>query len=248
MNQYGYGWRGKFGFICPAISDSVVLEFYKLLPDGVLATIVDHKVQDLADEEFVAFIETMEQAARVLDYEEVNAIMIGGTPPLLRNGFDTPDKIIEEFERKFKKPVSSTPTAEVKALRSVGIRKLLLVTPFKQELNENIQKYLEYKNFEVVHVKGANVQKNSDLLKFTGQQLYKLVKDAVREAKGAFDGIHINCPRWPVVDMVETLEHDLEIPVVATSQAIIWECLNMLKVKEIKPKAGQLFNDFRISA
>lgn len=248
MNRYGYGWRGKFGFVNPAIADSLVLEFYKLLPDGVLATIVDQKVQDLVDEDFDKCIQNMEQAVRVLDYEEVDAITIGGTPPLLRNGFDTPDRVIEEFQRKFKKPFSSTPTSEVNALRSLGIRRLLLVTPFKQELNEMIRKYLEYKNFQVVHVKGANIQKNSDLVKHTGQQLYKLVKDAVRESKGTFEGVYINCPRWPVVDMVETLETDLSVPVVSTCQALVWEGLNMLGVKEVKPKSGHLFDDFRVLA
>lgn len=247
MNRYGYGWRGKFGFINPAIADSLVLEFYKLLPDGVLATIVDQKVQNLVDEDFVKCIENMEQAARVLDYEEVDAITIGGTPPLLRNGFDTPDRVVEEFQRKFRKPFSSTPRSEVNAMRSLGIRKLLLITPFRQELNEMIRKYLEYKNFQVVHVKGANIQKNSDLVKYTGQQLYKLVRDAVRESKGTFEGIFINCPRWPVVDMVETLETDLSVPVVSTCQAIVWEGLNMLGVKEVKPKSGHLFEGFRKS-
>ena len=245
MSRYGYGWRGKFGFINPAIADSVVLEFYKMLPDGVLATIVDQKVQNLADEDFVKCIENMEQAARVLDYEEVDAITIGGTPPLLRNGFDTPEKVIEKFERQFKKPFSTTPTSEVNAMRSLGIRRLLLVTPFRQELNETLKKYLEYKDFVVVHVKGANIQKNSDLVKHTGQQLYRLVRDAVREAKGSFDGIHINCPRWPVIDMVETLEADLSVPVVASCQALVWEGLNMLKVREIRPGSGHLFDGFR---
>jgi maleate isomerase len=244
MNRYGYGWRGKFGFINPAIADSLMLEFYKLLPEGVLATVVDQKVQNLADEDFAKVIENMEQAARVLDYEEVHAITIGGTPPLLRKGFDTPDRVVEEFQRKFGKPFSSTPTSEVNAMRSLGMRRLLLVTPFRPELSETIRAYLQYKNFEVVHVKGANIQKNSDLVKHTGQQLYSLVRDAVREAKTPFDGIHINCPRWPVVDMVEMLENDLSVPIVSSCQAIIWEALNMLGVREVRPGSGHLFDGF----
>jgi maleate cis-trans isomerase len=46
---------------------------------------------------------------------------------------------------------------------------------------------------------------------------------------------------------VETLENDLEVPVVATCQALVWEGLNMLKVKEIRPRSGHLFKGFRIS-
>ncbi len=64
MNRYGYGWRGKFGFINPAIADSVVLEFYKLLPEGVLATIVDQKVQNLADEDFAKVIKNRRSSGK----------------------------------------------------------------------------------------------------------------------------------------------------------------------------------------
>jgi maleate cis-trans isomerase len=82
-------------------------------------------------------------------------------------------------------------------------------------------------------------------VKHTGQQIYDLVKDAIRETKKPFDGIHINCPRWPVFDMVEAVEDEFNVPVVSSCQAIIWEALNMLGIKEIKPGSGHLFNDFR---
>jgi len=29
-----YGWRGSIGFICPAISDTVLLEYYRVMPEG----------------------------------------------------------------------------------------------------------------------------------------------------------------------------------------------------------------------
>ena len=248
MNRFGYGWRGKFGYINPSISDTVVLEFYKMLPEGVLVTSVDQKAQNVADSEFDKIIQNMEEAAQVLDYEEVGAITIGGTPPLLRNGFDTPEKVIERFEEKFKKPFSTTATSEIKALSSLKLRKLILVTPYTPQLNNLLRQYLEYKNFEIVHVKGANIQKHSDMSRHTGEQLYQLVKEAAREAKSGFDGIHIGNPRWPVIDMVEILEADFGVPVVATCQALVWEALNMLCVRQVKAGAGSLFNEFRVEA
>jgi maleate isomerase len=69
--------------------------------------------------------------------------------------------------------------------------------------------------------------------------------DATRETNKPFDGIHINCPRWPVFDVVQTLEDDLRVPIVSSCQAIIWEGLNMLGIKEIKRGSGRLFHDFR---
>lgn len=245
MDRYAYGWRGKFGFICPSLADTVLLEFYKLLPEGVLCTSADQRVQNLVEKDFTRAVATLEEAARVLDYEEVQAMIIGGTPPLLQAGFDTPEKLIEDFERKFKKPFSTTPTSEVRAMQSLGLRKILLVTPYKPALLETVKKYFEYKGFEVVHCNGANIDKNVDLVKHTGHQLYRLVREAVQQAPGSFDGIQIACPRWPVVDVAEALEYDFGVPVVSTAQALVWQALTMLNIREIKPKSGLLFGDFK---
>ena len=245
MDRHVYGWRGKFGFICPSLSDTVSLEFYKILPHGILVTAADQRVQNLVQEDFSRAVATLEQAAKVLDYEEVQVMIIGGTPPLLRAGFDTPEKLIEDFERKFKKPFSTTPTSEVRAMHSLGLKKILLVTPYKPALLDEVKRYFEYKGFEVVHGNGANIDRNLDLVKHTGHQLYQLVRDAVQKAPGQFDGIHIACPRWPVVSMVEALESDFGVPVVSTAQALVWQALTFLGIREVRPGSGLLFESFK---
>src|SRR5660397_158443 len=90
-----YGWRGKFGFVTPSISDTVLMEFYRMLPEGVLVTTVDLKIQNLVDEEFGEAMDKIDEAVKILDYEEVEAIIVGGTPPITKMGFDAESKIID---------------------------------------------------------------------------------------------------------------------------------------------------------
>jgi maleate cis-trans isomerase len=45
--------------------------------------------------------------------------------------------------------------------------------------------------------------------------------------------------------MVEVVEDEFSVPVVSSCQAIIWEGLNILGIKEIKLGSGHLFDDFR---
>lgn len=242
-----YGWRGKFGFINPSICDSVLLEFYHMLPEGILVTPADLKVQNLTDEEFKKeVINKILEAAKIVDYEEVQAIIVGGTPPITKMGFEVEKEIIEKVEAQTKKPSSTTPTAEVDALRFLGLKRIALVSPYVEALNQHLKSYLEYRGFEVVAVSGLGIVKNAHLTKVSFDTAYTLSKETFLKAKGSVDGIFLSCPRWPTVRCIAPLERDLSVPVVSTAQALVWKALSLLNIHEVKPGFGRLFKDFEM--
>ena len=239
-----YSWRGKIGFISPAIFDTVLLEFYRILPEGVLITPVDLRVQNLSDEEFRRAMNKIEEAAKVLSYEDVQIIIVAGTPPITKLGFDADKEIIKKVETLTGKPTSTGPTIEVEAMRSLGMKRIALVSPFGESLNQHLKSYFEYCGFEVVVSKGLNIVKNADLTKLPFYSSYVLAKEAFSEAKGRLDGLLLTCPRWPTVRCIASLERDLGIPVVTAAQAMVWKGLKMLNVREVQPGYGKLFADF----
>ena len=240
-----YGWRGRLGWIGPSISDTVLLEFYHILPEGVLVTPYDLGVQAISDHELQRVASRYEEVARILKDLEVEAIMIGGTPGITKLGFDMDKEIIKKIEALTGLPTSTTPTAEVDAMRSLGITRVALVSPYAEALNQHLKSYLEYCGFIVVVVKGQGLVKNVDFSKGTSHMTYMMAKEAFRKAKGGVDGIIFMCPRWPTVKSIEPLERDLGVPVVTTAQAIVWKGLSLLQVNEVKPGYGKLFSGFR---
>ena len=82
-----YGWRGKLGFVNPAISDTSLLEYFCVLPEGVLITSVGLKVENLVDKVFQEIIGKIEEAVKVLGYEEVQARIVGGAPSITKMAF-----------------------------------------------------------------------------------------------------------------------------------------------------------------
>ena len=229
-----YGWRGKFGFITPSICDTVLMEFYRILPEGVLVTAVDLKVQNLVDEEFREAISKIEEAVKVLDYEEVQAIIVGGTPPITKMGFDAEKEIIQKVETMTRKPASTTPTAEVDAMKALDLKRIGLVSPYMEPLNQHLKSYLEHCGFEVIVTKGLDIVKNVNLTQQPFHRAYTVAKEAFLAANGEVDGIFLTCPRWPTVRCIAALERDLGVPVVSSPQAIVWKALSMLKIREVK--------------
>jgi len=239
-----YGWRGKAGFVIPSICDTVLLEFYQLVPEGILITPVNLNIQNLVDDEFKEYFRKIEEAVKILAYEEVQVIIVAGTPPITKLGFDADKEIIRKVEMMTGKPTSTGPTIEVEAMRSLGMKRIALVGPHTGALSQHLKSYFEYCGFEVVVVKGLNIVKNADLTKQPFNRSYVLAKEAFFEAKGMVDGVLITCPRWPTVRSIAPLEKDLGVPVVTAAQALVWKALTMLNVREVQPGYGRLFADF----
>jgi len=240
-----YGWRGKFGFINPSICDSVLLEFYQILPEGILVTPADLKIQNLTDEEFKKeAINRIMEAVKTVDYEEVQAIIVGGTPPITKMGFEVEKEIITKVETLTKKPSSTTPTAEIDALKFLGLKRIALVSPYVDALNLHLKSYLEYRGFEVVAVSGLGIVKNAHLTQVSFDTAYTLAKETFLKAKASVDGIFLTCPRWPTVRCIAPLEKDLGVPVVSTAQALVWKALSLLNIREVRPGFGKLFKEF----
>ncbi len=239
-----YGWRGKIGYVCPAINDTVMLEFYSVAPKGLLITSVDLKIQNLVDKELAQAMTGVEEAVRILDLEEVQAFIVGGTPPIIKLGFDADKEIIRKIESLTGKPASTEPTLEMEALTALSLKRIAIVSPYADERKQHIKSFFEYSGFEVAMIKGLGITKNVDIAQLRFNASYLLACEAFSAAKGAVDGILLTCPRWPTVSCIDPLEKELGIPVVTTAQATVWKALMMLGIREVPAGYGTLFAGF----
>ncbi|MFC1816832.1 hypothetical protein ACFL0M_13075 [Thermodesulfobacteriota bacterium] len=108
---------------------------------------------------------------------------------------------------------------------------MAIATPYVQERNEALIKYLERSGFEVPAIKGLGITRNLDLTKVPFHASYQLAVEAFRESKGV-EGIYIPCGRWPVVDNIDPLERDLGVPVVSNNLSKVWFGLKSLGIRE----------------
>jgi len=221
-----------------------MLEFYHVAPPGVLFTSVDLKIQNLVDSELSQAMTRIEEAVKILDYEEVQAFIVGGTPPIIKLGFDADREIIANIEAATGKPASAEPALEADALNALSLKRIAIASPYTDERDQLIKSFFEYRGFEVVAIKGLSIVKNVDIAMLRFKRSYLLAKEVFQEAKGAVDGVLLTCPRWPTVRSIEPLETELGVPVVTTAQATVWKALMMVGVREVPAGHGRLFSGF----
>jgi maleate isomerase len=236
------GAKGQLGAITPTYLDEAQ-DWFKIVPEGVNVVFATLGVEEHTAEEFQKAREAVERAARGLIKQGVGAVVLGGSPLATLGKGEGTGELAPALEKETGVPISTGQDAAELALKTLGIRKLLLVTPYKQSLNEGMKRRLAERGFEVLCLKSALCPGPAEMSRLSSEVPLRLAQEAFREAPYA-DGVYIPNPKWQALDGIEPLERDLKIPVVTTIQASAWWALKMIKIKEARPGYGRLLKEF----
>ena len=234
------GWRARIGSIQPSRGDTFAYEFYQMVPKGVVLVMTATNIKKLTVDEFERALGEYDQAADLLASEEVDFIMVGGSPLIALKGVGSDKEINARIETKTQIPALCGFTAVVNALNALKIKKVVLVTPYRDEVTTRHKNYLEASGFTVTHARGMQIERNVEIAKLPPYASYQLAKEAFLEAPDS-DGVYISCARWQTALNIAQLEKDLKVPVVTNTQALIWAAFKRLCIGEANPGFGQLY-------
>jgi len=232
------GPKGRIGVVTPTYLDSAE-DWFRLVPDGVNIVFATLGVEDHTPKEFDKARAAVERAARGLIKMGVGALLLGGSPLVTLQPGQGASDLAPELEKGTGVPTTTGQDAAEMALKTLGIKKLLLVTPYKESLNQGMQRRLAARGFEVLCLKTSLCPGPDEMARLSPDVPLGLARAAFREARGA-DGIYMPNPKWETLDVIEPLEAELKIPVVTTTQSSAWWCLKMLKIKGARPGFGRL--------
>lgn len=234
-----YGWRARVGHVAPSRGDTLVYEFYRMLPEGFQLLNSTGTIRQLVDADFERQLERIEEAALDLVDNGCDVIVLGGSPLFTKLGYGSDTEMGQRLTEKTGVPITAGITGEVEGLRAMGLRSLVVATPHEDELNARMKAFLEASGFEVLQIEGYGVRKNSAISDLPVHASYKIAKRLYEKAPEA-DGIFIPCPRWPTIEDVELLEQEIGKPVVTSCQAYIWYALKLIRIREAVTGYGRL--------
>lgn len=196
-------------------------------------------IRQLVDADLEKQLERIEDAAADLVDNKCDAIIIGGSPLFTKLGYGSDTAMGEKLTAKYGVPISPGISGEIKALKSLNIKKVVVATPHEDILNQRMKAFLEASGFQVLKIQGYGVRKNADLTDMDIHAAYRIAK-RLHEQAPEVDGIFIPCPRWPTITDVDLLEREIGKPVVTSCQAYIWHGLKMARVRETVNGFGRL--------
>jgi len=161
-----------------------------------------------------------------------------GAPPFMVQGRKKEAEIVRRWEKTYKVPIMSVAQNHVNALHALGAKSIVGATYFPEKLNAIFAKYFRDAGFTVRGMEGIDVPFDK-VQELSSQQVYAHIKRNFLKAKGA-DAIYMLGSGWRTLDIIATLEQDLQVPVVHPVTARVWEMQKRLHVREPRQGFGHL--------
>lgn len=101
-----YGWRAKIGHVAPSRGDTLVYEFYRMMPQGFMILNSTGTIRQLVDADFERQLQRIEEAAQDLVENRCDAIIIGGSPLFTKLGYGSDIEMEKKLTARFGVPTS----------------------------------------------------------------------------------------------------------------------------------------------
>ncbi|HEX9662511.1 MAG TPA: hypothetical protein VGB27_09515 [Candidatus Binatia bacterium] len=234
-------WRGVVGVVKPTHRPGSLEEFIRLLPEGIGVLPVYLNFKRGTEDEFRAALNAVEEKVAELAQEGVDLIHPEGAPPFMVHGYKGEEKIIKEWEAKYKVPMVTAAQTQVEALRALNIKKFVGVTYFVNSVNDITTGYFQDAGFEVLAMEGMAVA-FEDVGRLASQEIYAHTRKAFLKHPEA-DGIYMLGTGWRCLDIIRLLEEDLQVPVVHAVPARVWSVQKRLHVRQRAKGFGKLLEE-----
>lgn len=227
----------RFGLIVPSSNTTMEAEFWRMALGWTTVQTARMRLQEITVDDLEKMEEQMLDAACCLADAEVNIIGYGCTSGSLFKGKNH-DK---EIERKIKEKTGilavATAKAVIEALDELQIRRVCVATPYIEEINELVERYLEQNEIDVLRIKGLGITNNTEVGSKDPSVAYELAKEVYVPGT---HGIFISCTNFRTIDVIKPLEEELRVPVISSNTATFWAMMREADIKRRLEAYGKL--------
>ena len=176
------------------------------------------------------------QAAQRLAVRGAQAAAYGCTSGSYVLGLDGDAAIIERMQAESGVPATTTSSAVVEALRTLGAQSVAVLSPHIDALNERLTAYLEACGFSVAALVGLNL--SCDIEAVEPAETREIVELQVDRPDA--DAVFISCTGMRTAEIIEDLEASLGKPVITANQATLWRLGQLAGGSPAVPDRGRL--------
>lgn len=232
-------WRGVAGIVRPTLRTGVLEELIRMLPEGVGVMPLCLNTQQGTIDEFRAGIDAYEPRVAELAEMGVDVINPSGAPPFMVLGYKGEEELIKKWEAKYKTPIFTSGTSTIAALNALKVKRFVGITYFPGEEDNRIYgKYYADAGFDVLEMAGMDVPFKK-VQELASRVVYAFAKKAFLRNKGA-QAIYLLGPGWRTLDIIQTLEDDLEVPVIHAIPTQSWDIQRHLRIRAPVKGFGRL--------
>lgn len=221
--------RGKVGFVLLSSEQTIEGDMFRLFPADVGLHFA--RVSS-ADDITVACLSSLTReltrsASTLLPDAGLDVVSYACTSGSLVLG---EDKVVDALRTGAPnaRPTSLI-TSVIRALKALEVSKIAVATPYLDEVNDREKNYLQDRGFEVTRICGLNLRYDSEMVRVRPERIADFAKTVdTTDAEAVF----ISCGALRSLDIVDELEQTLKKPVICSNQAMAWDILRLLGIRD----------------
>lgn len=237
----GVSNRAKLGFILLATEQTIEENMFRLCPPGVGVHFTRAANPDSITVENLSLQadDLARAASTLLPDGSLSAICYACTSGSLVIG---EDRVFAELAKGAPgAKVTSLITGVIRALRTIGARRVAIATPYLEDINAREVAYMQRAGFEICSISGLNLEKDSDMIRVRPDVIAQLAASVDRPEA---DAIFVSCGALRTLDVVEELEQTLGKTVICSNQAMMWDMLRLTGIRDRIDRYGRLLREY----
>jgi maleate cis-trans isomerase len=234
-------WRGTVGVVKPSYESGTLVEFIRLLPEGIGVIPLYLGLKEHSEQEYLDALDRCKTRVAELARIGVDLVHPEGAPPFLIRGLKAEQETVRNWEKQYQIPIITSPMTQTAALRAMGMKKFLGVTFHDQRINDMFARYFSEAGFNVIAIEEMPVGRERRQ-RLSSEEIYLHIKKLFLKHPSA-DGIYLQgSGTWRAVDVV-ALEEDLGVPVIHPMAARVWCIQKRLHIRVPVSGAGSLLQE-----
>jgi maleate isomerase len=233
--------RAKIGYVLLATEQTVQDDVIRLRPPGVGIHFTRAPIADsITNESLAAQADLLADcAATLLPDGSLDVVCYACTSGSLVIG---EERVFAELKRGAPgAQATSLITGVIRALRQLDAKRIVVATPYLDEVNRREVDYLEQAGFEVISLCGLNLEKDSDMVRVAPDFIAEF---ALAQDREEADAIFISCGALRTLEVIGEIEARAGKPAICSNQAMIWDCLRLAGIEDRFEGYGRLLSEF----
>lgn len=239
-----YGSRARLGRINPSPETVGDEEWRRLCPADVIVVSTRMYIDKVDPQGLTDMVRNIERAAKELGSARANVILMAGTAGAFNGGAGFDGELARRIEQSSGVKATTTMTAVLDALRTLGICNVAIATSYIREVDTALAGVLEQEKVQVRAIEGMGLLRSIDMGDVTPEKTYDFAKRVFARAD-AVDGYFISCGNLRTLEVIRQLEADFGKPVITSNQAGMWKVLRMCGIELPRSSEGGRLFDLR---
>lgn len=229
----------RIGLIIPSSNRMVEGEMVRHLPPGVVAHVARLRMTGVHRVAIEGLVPRMMKAAAMLTDARCDVVAFHCTANSTSEGPAGEAKLVSALRQAGARLVTTTATAIRRALEALHARRIVLLTPYSEQVTDEEAEFLHMAGFHVLYARGFAL-KGSDEYCAIPPQFWR--DRAIEAARPDADAYFLSCANISAFPVIEELERKLGKPVVTSNQVVVWEALSLLGATDRRNCPGRLFD------